>query len=124
MLKGVSTKQIIPQRVVDEVDQMGRSALFRAAANGDVEQVMALLDRMTSAQIGHQNYYLNTPLSVAAARGHMDIVRLLLAKMSVQQILLTNKLELNAEGMATMFHHDDIAAVIRDTMPQQSKSAG
>ena len=66
---------------VDEVnraDEHGRTQLYNACANGQVDAARRLLDR--GAEVDRATKKGATPLHIACQNGHLDAVRLLLEK--------------------------------------------
>lgn len=61
----------------DDIDALGRTALWRAARAGDVAQVQRLLD--AGADVSAADVDGETPLHAAARAGAVDVVRLLLS---------------------------------------------
>jgi ankyrin repeat protein len=65
---------------IDARDSRGRTPLFIAAENGDVETVKELLDHGANPNKGALLKHGNTPLHVAAQNGFDKVIELLLAK--------------------------------------------
>ncbi|KAL0336860.1 UNVERIFIED_CONTAM: Ankyrin repeat-containing protein ITN1 [Sesamum calycinum] len=64
--------------VVNEVNELGETALFTAAERGCIDVVKELLPYSTREGIRLKNSSGFDPLHIAASRGHHDIVRILL----------------------------------------------
>lgn len=62
---------------VDKLDAQGFSLLHRAAMKGDVTAIEALLEENADVEV-QQGTYKGAPLQYAAARGHLDAMRLLI----------------------------------------------
>ncbi|XP_073016886.1 ankyrin repeat-containing protein ITN1-like [Primulina eburnea] len=84
MLKTLSAAEFdaevaeIRAAVVNEVNELGETALFKAAEKGSIEVVKELLPYSTKEGIRAKNKSGFDPLHVAANQGHHDIVRILL----------------------------------------------
>ncbi|KAH9735696.1 ANK REP REGION domain-containing protein [Citrus sinensis] len=64
--------------VVEEVNELGETALFIAAKNGHLDVVKELLQYMTKEGVSLKSNSGLDPLHVAASQGYQDIVRVLL----------------------------------------------
>lgn len=68
----------IRSAVVNEVNELGETALFAAAEKGHLDIVKELLKYSTKEGIGMKNASGFDPLHIAASKGHQAIVQLLL----------------------------------------------
>ncbi|XP_042040759.1 ankyrin repeat-containing protein ITN1-like [Salvia splendens] len=68
----------IREAVVNEVNELGETALFIAAEKGFIDVMMELLPYSTREGIRTKNRSGFDPLHIAASRGHHDIVQMLL----------------------------------------------
>ena len=64
---------------VDPIDRFNEAPLFKAAQNGFVRVVQALLDANANAHIPSSRIHGGTALYTACERGHLDVVRTLCA---------------------------------------------
>ncbi|XVE61807.1 hypothetical protein DITRI_Ditri06bG0068800 [Diplodiscus trichospermus] len=68
----------IRSAVVNEVNELGETALFTAAKNGNLDVVKELLQYMNKEGISFKNQSGFDPLHIAANQGHQAIVQVLL----------------------------------------------
>ncbi len=66
----------MPSFDVDTVDRDGRTALHRAAEQGDLDETKSLLER--GASVDARDHCRWTPMMRAAQKGHLTVVELLL----------------------------------------------
>lgn len=69
---------IIASTAIASITQDLNSALLKAAEAGDTARVEALLAQ--GADLNAKNNVGDTPLSIASFRGHLEIVKILIAK--------------------------------------------
>ncbi len=71
-------RQIVKEKDIDKkVDVYGNTALIIAADDGNVGEVVSLVNR--GADVNAKNKYGNTVLICAAEKGHIDVIKLLIA---------------------------------------------
>ena len=94
-------------------------ALYTACLNGDAAAVSRLLPAGgTPRNLSGQRFQFNTdritPLMVAAALGHTDIVRMILQRARNTPVDYANARGFTAQIMAAQYHHVDIVRLLAD----------
>jgi len=101
------------------VDGDGGTLLHQAALIADLEGATFLLDH--NAVVGRRDIYGRTPLHVAAAQGHMELVKLLLSR-DADAAAETKPPERATPGMlAEKKGHADVANLLRQSEERQAK---
>ena len=101
------------------VDGDGGTLLHQAALIADLEGATFLLDH--NAVMGRRDIYGRTPLHVAAAQGHMELVKLLLSR-DADAAAETKPPERATPGMlAEKKGHAEVANLLRQSEERQAK---
>ena len=103
----VSTKKSnmeIPSDKVNDQDEEGRTALYRASNEGNANLVDKLLQMEANAELKSDVHNGKTPLQVASYKGHLNVIKLLVEKGRVD-IENVNKSGETALYLAAKYNH-------------------
>src|SRR5579864_3483202 len=108
---------------IDLPDQTGQTALMKAAANGHLEVVKALVNR---ADPNRRDRHGKTALMLAAAGGHAQMVEYLasLAQLTTEKILTADKDNKTALDLATAAGHKNVVLALRQALLVKASGEG
>jgi len=101
------------------IDASGNNVLHVASAKGDLQAVQNLLEGLSPDAINAQNYTGETALFFAAANGHLEIVKLLIAGSNLN---LPNQHDATPLFMAAREGHYEIAQILLENGADPSLS--
>ena len=93
-----------------EADEHGRTQLYNACGNGQVDAARRLLDR--GAEVDRATKKGATPLHIACTKGHVDVARLLLDKGA--EVDKAEEGRWTPLDAAKHFHQDAVVALLED----------
>lgn len=113
------------KRRINKIDSKGWTALTGAATFGHVDTVKLLLEMGADVNQrggGMPVGYADTPLIDAAKNGHIEVVKLLLK--SGADASMKNVMGQDAIAAAESFRRKEIAELLKQWSPKQSKKPG